>query len=167
MTNMSEDPTSISHHGRGIVSVLRFCLTFGLLFPAYCLLITPPAAASGQTSSQRKQAQLSAQEWREDLRFMAEHMRTLHKSLFHTVTEADLQQAIVKLDAEIPQLNADQIFVRFLQIIAMIQDGHSGINSRPFPVPENQGDHIPVRFERYDDGIYVRAAAAEYADAVG
>jgi len=110
---------------------------------------------------------LSAQEWREDLHFLAAQMRLKHKSLFHTMTETEFNQAVEKLDADIPELNEDQIFVRFLQIMAMVQDGHSGFDTRPIPPPADLKDHIPVRFVRYADGIYVCAAAPEYADAVG
>ena len=89
-----------------------------------------------------------------------------HKQLFHTMTEAAFQEAVRRLDADIPQLNDDQIFVRLAQIMAMVQDGHTGFDLLPLP-PSDRKDHIPVRFDRYDDGIYVRAAAPEYADAVG
>jgi hypothetical protein len=89
-----------------------------------------------------------------------------HKQLFHTMTEGAFQEAVQRLDADIPQLNDDQIDVRFAQIMAMVQDGHTGFNLRPLPLSDRK-DHIPVRFDRYDDGIYVRSAAPEYADAVG
>jgi hypothetical protein len=133
-----------------------------------CLLFTYPILAAGQTAATDKpEHQLSPQEWREDLHFLAAQMRAKHKSLFHTMTEAEFNQAVEKLDADIPQLNEDQIFVRFLQIMAMVQDGHSGFDTRPFPLPADLKDYIPVRFVRHADGIYVRAAAPEYADAVG
>jgi hypothetical protein len=132
-----------------------------------CLLLTALTLASVQTAATDKpDHRLSQQEWREDIHFLAAQMRLKHKSLFHTMTEAEFNQAVEKLDADIPQLNEDQIFVRFLQIMAMVQDGHSGFDTRPLPPPDLK-DHIPVRFVRYADGIYVRAAAAEYADAVG
>jgi hypothetical protein len=54
-----------------------------------------------------------------------------------------------------------------VQFLALVQDGHSGFNTRPIPPPADLKDHIPVRFDRFADGIYVRAAAPEYADAVG
>jgi len=131
-----------------------------------CLLFTVPTLAAGQTAATDKpDRRLSPQDWREDLRFLAQQMRLKHKSLFHSMTEAEFNQAVEKLDADIPQLNEDQIFVRFLQIMAMVQDGHSGFDIRPLPPPDLK-DHIPVRFVRYADGIYVRAAAPEYADMV-
>jgi hypothetical protein len=130
-----------------------------------CLVFTVPTLAAGQTATDKPDHRLSPQDWREDLRFLATQMRLKHKSLFHTMTEAEFNQAVEKLDADIPQLNEDQIFVRFLQIMAMVQDGHSGFDTRPIPPPDLK-DHIPVRFVRYADGIYVRAAAPEYADMV-
>jgi hypothetical protein len=131
-----------------------------------CLVFTVPTLAAVQTAATDKpDHQLSPQDWREDLRFLAAQMRLKHKSLFHSMTEAEFNQAVEKLDADIPQLNEDQIFVRFLQIMAMVQDGHSGFDIHPFPPPDLK-DHIPVRFVRYADGIYVRAAAPEYADMV-
>jgi hypothetical protein len=130
-----------------------------------CLVFTVPTLAAGQTATDKPDHRLSPQDWREDLRFLATQMRLKHKSLFHTMTEAEFNQAVEKLDADIPQLNEDQIFVRFLQIMAMVQDGHSGFDTRPIPPPDLK-DHIPVPFVRYADGIYVRAAALEYADMV-
>lgn len=109
---------------------------------------------------------LTAEQWRQDLRFLAEQMPLKHKSLFHTMSEAEFHTAVAKLDSEIPALNQDQIFVRFLQLMAMVQDGHTGLNLRPVPASDRK-DHIPIRFERYADGIYVRAAGPEYGAAVG
>jgi hypothetical protein len=93
-------------------------------------------------------------------------MSLRHKQLFHTMTEAAFQDAVQSLDADIAQLNDDQIYFRFAHIMAMLQDGHTGFNLRPLP-RSDRNDRIPVRFDRYDDGIYVRAAAPDYADAVG
>jgi hypothetical protein len=112
------------------------------------------------------QKHLTSAEWREDLHYLAQQMPLRHKQLFHTMTEAAFKDAVQRLDADIPQLNDDQIYVRFAQIMAMVQDGHTGLDLRPLPVSDRK-DRIPVRFDRYDDGIYIRAAAQEYADAVG
>jgi len=130
-----------------------------------CLVFTVPTFAAGQPATDKPEHRLSPQDWREDLRFLAAQMRLKHKSLFHTMTETEFNQAVEKLDADIPRLNDDQIFIRFLQIMAMVRDGHSGFDIRPIPPPDLK-DHIAVRFVRYADGIYVRAAAAEYADMV-
>jgi hypothetical protein len=140
---------------------------FAFLAIVELLLLTAGTFSAGQTAAtDTTRHELSAQEWREDLHTLAAQVRLNHKSLFHTMTEAEFNRAVEKLDAEIPQLNEDQVFVRLLQVMAMVQDGHSGFDIRPVPPPDLK-DHIPVRFVRYVDGIYVRAAAPEYADAVG
>lgn len=145
----------------------RLRLALAAMSTVVCLFFIDVIRADGQnTPTGEPPNQLSTQEWREDLHFLAAQMRLKHKSLFHTMTEAEFNAAVDKLDADIPGLNADQIFVRFLQIMAMVQDGHSGFDTRPVPSPDAK-DHIPVRFARYADGIFVRAAAPEYADAVG
>jgi len=112
------------------------------------------------------QRHASAKEWREDLHFLAEQMRLKHKSLFHTMNEAQFNGEVEKLDADIPRLNDDQIVVRFAQLIALVQDGHSNLDVQPI-LGSGPNDHIPIRFDRYEDGIYVRAAAPEYAAAIG
>ncbi len=106
---------------------------------------------------------LSAEEWRDDLHYLAQEMPKQHKSLFHTMTQPQFQKALQALDADIPRLNDDEIVVRLAQIGAKVQDGHSGLELMELP-----GDlHIPMLFAQYPDGIYVRAASPEYAEAVG
>ncbi len=111
----------------------RSSSAFASLAIVACLLFTALRLAAGQTAA--TDHQLSTQEWREDLHFLGAQMRLKHKSLFHTMTETAFNQAVEKLDADIPQLNEDQIFVRFLQIMVMVQDGHSGFDTRPIPPP--------------------------------
>jgi hypothetical protein len=46
--------------------------------------------AAGQTAANDAPShQLSAEEWRGDLQFLATQMRLNHKSLFHTMTEVE------------------------------------------------------------------------------
>lgn len=128
-----------------------------------------PLLSWGQDANNERTADkhpLSVEQWREDLRYLAEQMPSKHKSLFHTMTEAEFRAAVAQLDTDIPKLNNDEIFVRLAQIVAMVQDGHTGFDLRPFPSSDHK-EVIPVRFDRYEDGIYVRAAAPEYAAAVG
>ena len=50
-----------------------------------------------------------------------------------------------------------------MKLVAMVRDGHTGLNPRQFV----RGGVYPVRFYRFSDGMYVRAAAPAYADLVG
>ena len=141
------------------------CSKFTFLAILAFLLIALSPAIAQTSEAQSQDHPLTAQEWREDLHYLAAQMQIKHKSLFHTMTEVEFTQAVAKLDADIPGLHEDQVLVRLMQIVALVQDGHSGFDlRRPSP---NAKDHIPVRFVRYADGVYVRAAAPEYAEAVG
>ncbi|HEY6305658.1 MAG TPA: hypothetical protein VI488_04255 [Candidatus Angelobacter sp.] len=141
---------------------LRTALSASLL----CLVFAAPLAGQAGPSGNDVESRLSAAEWRDDLHYLAAQMRLKHKSLFHSMSEVAFAKAVKDLDAEIPRLNDDQIFVRMAQLVAMVEDGHSGLDLRPLP-PAEEKDHIPLRFARYADGIYIRAAAPEYAAAVG
>jgi hypothetical protein len=128
-----------------IASLLTFLLSF---HPAFAQNIAP---------------HLSAQEWRQDLHHLSQEMPKQHKYLFHSMTQEQFEKAVRTLDADIPRLSDDEIVVRLAQIGAMVKDGHSGLEL--LDVPGNT--HIPVFFVQYADGVYVRAAAPEYAGAVG
>lgn len=103
--------------------------------------------------------------WREDLRFMAEEMPKYHKNLFHTMTREQFESAVKKLDERIPSLARHQIIIEMARIVAMVGDGHTNI--APTRDPKIGFRTYPVKLYLFKDGLYVRAAAREYADLVG
>lgn len=106
-----------------------------------------------------------AAKWREDLSHLAHEMPRLHKNLFHTVTREQFDAAIKKLDERIPALARHQITVEMMKIVAMVGDGHTSIN--PFFDPSIGFRYYPVKLYVFKDGLFVRSAARQYADAVG
>jgi hypothetical protein len=106
---------------------------------------------------------LTDADWRQDLAVMLTSMKSLHKDLFHAVSQQQLETAVQQLSADIPSLNDDQIKVRFVQIGAMVRDGHSGVD-----VTFRPGlTHVPLWIVRYEDGIFVSSAARAYSGTVG
>ena len=103
--------------------------------------------------------------WREDLRFMAAEMPKDHKNLFHTMTREQFESAVKKLDGRIPSLARHQIIVEMARIVAMVGDGHTNI--APTRDPKIGFRTYPVKLYLFQDGLYVRAAAREYAELVG
>jgi len=106
-----------------------------------------------------------AQKWRDDLKYMSEEMRTYHRNLFHTVTEFQFNEAIKKLDQQIPSLARHQIIIEMARIVAMIGDGHTNI--APTRDPKIGFRTYPLKLYFFSDGLYVRAATREYANVVG
>ena len=110
-------------------------------------------------------APADAERWREDLRFMASEMPRRHRNLFHTMTRPQFEEAVRRLDRRIPTLARHQIIVEMARIAAMVGDGHT--NVAPTRDPKIGFRAYPVRLYLFRDGLFVRAAASEWADVVG
>jgi tetratricopeptide (TPR) repeat protein len=120
----------------------------------------PPAPAA-----QAPVPELSAEQWRDDLRFMAAEMERRHANLYHSVSRERFAAAVADLDARIPRLQRNQIIVGMMRIAAMVGDGHSRVDPRKdarFAMPS-----LPLRLYLFEDGLYVRAAAPALRSLVG
>jgi hypothetical protein len=108
---------------------------------------------------------LTAEQWREDLRFMAAEMEGRHANLFHTMSKEKFRAAVADLDARIPKLQRHQIIVGMMRIAAMVGDGHTRVDPRKDPA--FQLPSLPLKLYLFEDGLFVRAAAPEHADLIG
>src|SRR5262245_31744195 len=107
--------------------------------------------------------QADTKNWREDLDFLAEELPKRHVSLFHTMSQAQFEQAVQALREQIPGLARHQVIVELARIVALIGDGHSRLDLSDGP---NVGfRRYPLRLYLYSDGLFVQAA--EDAQAVG
>ncbi|MBQ5947813.1 S41 family peptidase [Massilia sp. ST3] len=120
------------------------------------------AAAAGAQAQPRE---LSAQQWHEDLRVLAESMPARHRNLYHTMTREQFAAAVAGLDARIDSLPRHKIIVEMARIAAMVGDGHTNLAPTRDP---NIGFHaFPLALYFFEDGLYVRAAAQQHRDLVG
>lgn len=127
------------------------------------------AAAAAPVQSAHAQpapsAPLTAQQWREDMRFMAAEMKRRHKNLFHQVTERAFDAAVADLDRRIPTLSRNQIIVGMMRIVAMVGDGHTRIDAHDDAKIAFRS--LPLKLYLFDDGLYVRAASPKFANLAG
>jgi len=139
-----------------------------MLVAACALAVTgTPTAGTAQQMPAGPQVDLgglSADQWRADLRYLAEQMPKVHVNLYHTTTPAQLDTAVGELDRRIPSLNTDEILVGLARVTALVQDGHSGVIG---PLTFTAQTSYPLRLNWYPNGIFVEAAPAEYASLVG
>ncbi len=108
---------------------------------------------------------LTAEQWRADLKFMSEEMQLRHRNLYHTVSPQKFAAAVGDLDAQIPTLQRNAIIVGMMRIAAMVGDGHTRVDPRKdtrFGFPS-----LPLRLYLFDDGLFVRAASPQYSGLVG
>jgi len=109
--------------------------------------------------------QLTAEQWREDLRYFATEFPKTHRNAFHSIPQAEWEAAVKRLDERIPQLKRHQIIVELSKLVALIGDGHTCFHS--FYSPEVGFRRYPVTFYYFSDGLYVRGADPRYANVVG
>jgi hypothetical protein len=128
---------------------------------AACLLLACSFVARADAPDQTWQT-LSPEDWRADLHQFAGAAPQIHKNFFHTLTPEKFQTAVKEFDAAIPSLDADARLVGFMRLAAMIQDGHSGLDSVDLRLPQ-----APIRFIQFDSGVYVEAVDAAHSDLVG
>lgn len=118
-------------------------------------------------------ADLTAAEWRADIRALAGALATIHRDPDRWVSRDSLERAVQDLDARVPALEPHQIVMGMARIAALLRDGHTRLT-----LPEGRGwatdyahgstalprdsslvfHHLPVRFWSYDDGLGIHAA---------
>ena len=96
---------------------------------------------------------------RRDLRFAIHELKRVHFAPFRATSEADIDELVVGLDAEIPNLSDDAVLVRMMAIVSKFGDAHTDIRG-----PRSG---LPVSFFEFPEGLYIVAATAEHADLVG
>ena len=131
---------------------------------ALALAGTISIAAAAQTATGSPKT-LSAEQWREDLRFMMREIEGRHANPYHHVSKAALGEAAADLDARIPNLERNEIIVGMMRIAAMIGDGHTRVDPRKdaaFGFPS-----LPLTLYLFDDGLWVRATAPGFEKLLG
>ena len=104
---------------------------------------------------------LSADQWREDLRFLAEELPRRHKNAFHRVSREQFERAVADLNDRIPTLSNSDIVMEASRIVAMIGDGHTSLGWRGlFP-------QVPLRLFWFGNELRVMETVAAYREALG
>lgn len=133
-----------------------------LALAAVFLAIAPAVIAR---PAQNPPPELTADQWREDLRFMAAEMEKRHANLYHQVSREAFAKAVADLGANIPSLQRNEIIVGMMRIAAMVGDGHTRIDPRKDARFGFRS--LPVKLYLFEDGLFVRAAAPDHAGLVG
>ncbi len=103
--------------------------------------------------------------WLYDLEYLARRLEQVHYDLYGVASREQIATAFAELRSAVPTLADHQVPVRIQGILAMVGDGHTHL--RPIREGTRAFHRYPVELYLYADGLYVLAAAREYADAVG
>ena len=115
----------------------------------------PPVIDTTPTDS------LSKEDWRADLRFLANELPHRHANAFHLINRAQFERAVTELDAEIPSLQNSDIVMRLSRIVAMIGDGHTHLRwGRLYR-------SVPLQLFWFGNQLRVTSAAQRYRRVLG
>lgn len=135
----------------------KFNLTNLFVVFIFCLLCLPSFVLGRE--------KMTAEKWREDIKFLSEELPKKHLNLYHTTPKATFDEAFKKLYERVPELEDHEIIVELSRITALIGDGHSGM--RIYSDPKIAFNSFPVRFYLYEDGMFVRRIERNLARLAG
>lgn len=122
------------------------------------LLLALPARGADRLA----RLDLTAAEWREDLRAFATQLPKRHAQPFHFMAREAFDREVASLDSAIAGLDGTTVLVRLTRIAAMVGDGHTRINIPGALVPA-----YPLAFRDFGDQIRVIRTAADADSALG
>jgi hypothetical protein len=115
---------------------------------------------------------LTTEQWREDVRFLADRIRTVHPNPFRFSSRQSFERELAALEAKIPTATPAEIFAGMLRLVALAYDGHTRIQLG-FPglgggASRVLGLHrLPVRFYAFEDGLTIVATTPEWRRLAG
>ena len=125
---------------------------------AAALAVATASALGAQTTTD-----ISA--WRRDVRTIAEQLPATHPNAFYRMRRASWDSAVASIDSRLPSMTRNQAMVALSQLVAMVNDGHTAIN--PFFDRAMGMHYYPVKFELFEDGLFIESAAPKHASVVG
>ena len=144
---------------------------------AFILLVVGSASAAVRT--------LTDEQWRADIAQMSGAIKDIHFKPFHNLTETEFDASVDALLNSVSQKSDKEIIVAMAEIVARLRDGHTRVHiprvytefaleaelghggTPPPKIGSLKFAHLPVRFELFDDGLFVIAARPEYAELIG
>jgi tetratricopeptide (TPR) repeat protein len=115
------------------------------------------------------------QGWRLDLAFLSRWIKARSYHPFRTdtgdrfvsralYTEAEFDEKVKELNRSIPKLTNTEIEAAMMRLIASLGDGHS--EWAGFVRPES-GQTLPLKFELFQEGLFITATAPGYRNLLG
>ncbi|MBV9063361.1 MAG: hypothetical protein JOY77_10615, partial [Alphaproteobacteria bacterium] len=102
--------------------------------------------------------------FRKDVDAIVQTIGTLHPNPFAHADRAAFMADAAMIEAQAPAQGLGCATAELMALVAELHDGHTYV--LPINIPGEMG-RFPIRFYAFADGLYVTAAAPEYANLVG
>lgn len=114
------------------------------------------------------QVNISADQWREDLRFLQSNVHEEYPFLFKKTTRENFDGLVEELYNSIPQLQEHEIIVGLARIVASFKYGHTSLGISGWPDREVFNfNQMPYNLMIFADGIFVQGTSKAYEQALG
>lgn len=104
------------------------------------------------------------EQWRYDIDFLVGEMKRMHYRWSVEGLPAGVEDGANSLKARISKLSDEEIAVGIQRLLAKLEDGHS--NLRPIR-PSAPFKRLPLRFYKFEEGLYIIKAPADHPDLKG
>ncbi|PIJ60737.1 S41 family peptidase [Mesotoga sp. H07.pep.5.3] len=105
------------------------------------------------TFSVQNLADLSSEDWREDIEYLEERLISIHPNPFFRIDRGVFQASIEALEQGLDELSWYEIYTRLTEIVASIGDGHTVV------YPQGSSTLYPIYTYWFSDGLYVIATS--------
>src|SRR5262249_57113054 len=76
-------------------------------------------------------AQVTKQQWHEDLQFLARELPKRHANAFHHTPRERFEAEVAELDRRLDRLNGDEVLVGLERLANLVGDGHTNVQFPP------------------------------------
>lgn len=130
--------------------------------PRVLLVLSLLAALPARAADPPARLDLSAAEWREDVRAFAAQLPKRHAQPFHFMSRETFDREVASLDSAVTELDGATVLVRLMRIAAMVGDGHTAVH-----IPYSIVPVYPLGFRNFGDEVRVVRTTAGADSALG
>lgn len=106
--------------------------------------------------------QLSTQQWREDLRFLARELPKRHANAFHFTPRERFEEAVAELDSKLTSADADTAWVGLQRVVSLVGDAHTYLQT-----PQDSASDLPIDIARFGEEYRVVSVDPGLENALG
>lgn len=129
------------------------------------------AAVLALCSAGTAHAQSDDAPWQEDLTAFLDVLHAEHDNPYFHTPRDEFEAAVAAYRAALPGMDRAERITGLARIIALVGDGHTWMPMHRLPfegLPAGPGfSSLPVRFELFEDGLYVVGAGDAHSDLLG
>jgi hypothetical protein len=108
-------------------------------------------------------AELTKDQWRENLAVLAKELPARHVNLFFQLPRAEWEKRVALLDRAIANLSDYQIRIEMTKLVAAVGDSHTRING----VLGDDGRYLYLGYREFADGLSIIDTIVPYQEAIG